>query len=127
MRLGGSGRTRINPNASMVGDGEVPLQLPPLFYRSAPACAYLATADASNLLLVFSVSFAETDRHMGRSIIRAWLQIDVWGSLHRHLRSQACQIVFAWSAVLEIGSSANKVVEPALSWIANKRGHEHFR
>src|SRR6266480_592694 len=39
--------------------GEVPGSLPPFFYRSAPACAYLTTADASNLLLVFPVSFAE--------------------------------------------------------------------
>src|SRR2546426_3377677 len=39
-------------HASMVGsDGEVPVHSPPFFYRSAPACAYLTTADASNLLL----------------------------------------------------------------------------
>jgi len=44
--------------------GEVPGSLPPFFYRSAPACAYLTTADASNLLLVFPVSFAEADHHM---------------------------------------------------------------
>jgi GAF domain-containing protein len=37
-----------------------------ILYRSAPACAYLTTADASNLLLVFPVSFVEADYHMGR-------------------------------------------------------------
>src|SRR5439155_21518932 len=46
--------------------GEVPGSLPPFFYRSAPACAYLTTADASNLLLVFPVSFAEAHHHMAQ-------------------------------------------------------------
>ena len=31
------------------------------FYRSAPACAYLSTADETNLLLVFPATFAEAD------------------------------------------------------------------
>jgi hypothetical protein len=69
MRLGESGRMPINPMVSrqQVGsDGEVPGSLPPFFYRSAPAYAYLTTANASNLLLVFPVSFAEADHHMGR-------------------------------------------------------------
>jgi hypothetical protein len=37
--------------------------LPPFFY-SAPACAYLTTADAPNVLLVFPASVAEADHHM---------------------------------------------------------------
>ena len=35
---------------------------------SAPACAYLTTGDASNLLLIFPISFAEADHHIGSAI-----------------------------------------------------------
>src|SRR5262245_23163157 len=48
-------------HVSMVGShGEVPLHAT-ILYRPAPACAYLATADVSNLLLVF-----EADHHCRR-------------------------------------------------------------
>src|SRR5262245_17186480 len=56
MRLGGSGRTQINQMVSRQHRRQPwrsPASLPPFFYRSAPAGAYLSTADASNLLLVF--------------------------------------------------------------------------
>src|SRR5204863_4631342 len=49
MRLGGSGRTQINPMVMVSSDGDV--GSPPFFYRSAPACAYLTTADVTNLLV----------------------------------------------------------------------------
>src|SRR6516164_11114412 len=58
--MGGSGRTQINQGS----DGEVPVHCHHSLYRSAPAYAYLTTADASNLLLVFPTSFAEADHHM---------------------------------------------------------------
>src|SRR5262245_23779978 len=62
MRLGGSGRTQINQMVSRQHGRQrwrSPGSLPSFFYRSAPAYAYLTTADASNLLLVFPVSFVE--------------------------------------------------------------------
>jgi len=38
--------------------------LPPFFYRSAPACAYLTTADAPSVLLVFPANVAEADHQV---------------------------------------------------------------
>src|SRR5262249_26666082 len=49
MRLGGSGRTQINQMVSRQHGRQrwrTPGSLPPFLYRSAPACAYLTTADA---------------------------------------------------------------------------------
>src|SRR5262245_38914558 len=51
-------------HTSMVGsDGEVPVHCRHSLY-SAPACAYLTTADAPNVLLVFPASVVEADHHM---------------------------------------------------------------
>src|SRR5262249_8316736 len=50
-------------------------QVPPFFYRSAPVCAYLTTGDASNLLLVPPVSFAEADHHVVQRCLGAMRQI----------------------------------------------------
>jgi hypothetical protein len=47
-------------------DGEVPVHCQHSFTVRLQASAYLTTADASNLLLVFPVSFVEADYHMGR-------------------------------------------------------------
>src|SRR5262249_52057437 len=63
---GGSGRTQINQMVSRQRGRQrwrSPSSLPPFFY-SAPACAYLTTADAPNVLLVFPASVAEADHHM---------------------------------------------------------------
>jgi len=47
-------------------DGEVPVHRHHCFTVRLPASAYPTTADASKLLPVFPVSFAEADHHMGR-------------------------------------------------------------
>src|SRR5262249_40555151 len=60
MRLGGSGRTQINQMVSRQHGRQrwrSPGSLPPFFYP-APACAYLTTADAPNVLLVLPASVA---------------------------------------------------------------------
>jgi hypothetical protein len=61
MRLGGSGGRRLTKrsNASMVGsNGEAPVHCHHSFTVAFSLC-YLTTADASNLLLLFPLSFAE--------------------------------------------------------------------
>jgi hypothetical protein len=49
--IGRIARTQINQMVMVGSDGEVRF-IAAFFYRSAPACTYLTTADA-NLLLVF--------------------------------------------------------------------------